>query len=340
VPPPAPTPNGIIVYSDLYSAELAVEGSSAFRVSLLVGGGGGIPKAISSPMIVSKKTHASHVLVKHGNTVGIKTSFGSVTINQHSGALELTDAKSKLITSMSGPSTFSRYLNAHALGTGNHTDACTTEADTDYYQPGQGPTAPATSAAACCTICEEIAQKFFVWQPSGKCYCKPNGQGKRHSPGNTAGKCGPPTPTPGMMTLAFTSASDTKLYGSGAGKPSSHTLSRTGSNPHVQNTETFVPYYYSTDGYSALGVSRFTDAPHAPPGAPEYPASYTKPGSTIKWNIMSHDMSTNATANADIYLMPASSLKQGTSAYYALTGNVPLLPRYSFGFLACRWGEG
>ena len=42
--------------------------------------------------------------------------------------------------------------------------------------------------------------------------------------------------------------------------------------------------------------------------------------------------------NVDLYLLPAPSLKAGTSAYYELTGAVAMMPRYAFGFMACRWG--
>jgi alpha-glucosidase len=136
-----------------------------------------------------------------------------------------------------------------------------------------------------------------------------------------------------MLSLSFASTATTKLYGAGAGKPSSHTLSRTGSSPHVHNTEVFVPYYYSTDGYSALGVTPFPDDPHS---AGDNPASYALSGGKINWNIMTGGSIDDT--HADIYLMPAASLKAGTVAYYELIGKVPMLPRYSFGFLACRWG--
>lgn len=37
--------------------------------------------------------------------------------------------------------------------------------------------------------------------------------------------------------------------------------------------------------------------------------------------------------------MPTTEgLRGGTAAYYKLTGSPKVLPRYAFGFLACRWG--
>jgi len=41
---------------------------------------------------------------------------------------------------------------------------------------------------------------------------------------------------------------------------------------------------------------------------------------------------------ADLYLMPAPTLRAATSAYFALTGAPKVLPRYAYGFMASRWG--
>ena len=41
---------------------------------------------------------------------------------------------------------------------------------------------------------------------------------------------------------------------------------------------------------------------------------------------------------ADLYLLPAPTLREGTSAYFALTGAPAVLPRHAYGFMVSRWG--
>jgi alpha-glucosidase len=60
-----------------------------------------------------------------------------------------------------------------------------------------------------------------------------------------------------------------------------------------------------------------------------FPASWNSDGSQISWT---------STGPFELYLMPAASLDLGTRAYYALTGQPRVPPRYAFGFFASRWG--
>jgi alpha-glucosidase len=68
------------------------------------------------------------------------------------------------------------------------------------------------------------------------------------------------------------------------------------------------------------------------PAQGHYPAAWALSGDrqTVGWSIGSERF--------DLYLLPSASLKAGTSAYYNLTGAPKVLPRYAYGFMACRWG--
>jgi len=132
--------------------------------------------------------------------------------------------------------------------------------------------------------------------------------------------------------VSFSSASDALLYGRGAGAGDDHVLTSTNVSPHVENREAYTPYFYSTDGYSALGVVdswRTTGQGKTN----YYPAGYSQSGSEIQW-------AADSKSAFEIYLMPAASLDIGTQSYYALTGTALVPPKYAFGFIASRWGWG
>lgn len=126
-------------------------------------------------------------------------------------------------------------------------------------------------------------------------------------------------------TLALSSRGGA-LYGRGGSPYDAYRLTAKANQPMVCNRATFVPYYYSGDGYGALGVieSSTNSYSHA-----LFPVSYLQDGDRVSWGY---------TGNFDLYLMPAKTLAKGTSAYYHLTGRPRVPPRHAFGFLASRWG--
>jgi len=124
--------------------------------------------------------------------------------------------------------------------------------------------------------------------------------------------------------LALSTAAG-KLYGRGAAPQDAQFLTATTVKPKVYNRATYAPYYYSTDGYSALGavkVDRNT--------GPEMDLNYTTDGSKVTW--------TYGQGAFELHLMPAPTLKDGTMRYYELIGRPVVPPRYIFGFGASRWG--
>jgi alpha-glucosidase len=129
-----------------------------------------------------------------------------------------------------------------------------------------------------------------------------------------------------------------QLYGRGSGPNDANILASWNNTPYpenmpfVENRENYVPHYYSTDGYVALGVVPYSignPSMTSPPKPNYYPANFSSNGTQITW---SH------TGTFELYLVPASSMDEGTSRYYELIGKPPVPPRYAFGFIASRWG--
>lgn len=83
-----------------------------------------------------------------------------------------------------------------------------------------------------------------------------------------------------------------------------------------------IPYYWSEAGYAALAVT--TDDNH--------PASWRSApgGDAVVWTFPGE--------RADLYLMPAATLKVAAAAYAGLTGKAPVPPLWTFGYLQSRWG--
>jgi len=139
------------------------------------------------------------------------------------------------------------------------------------------------------------------------------------------------TPSSKLSAVNLTTH-DGKLYGRGAGEMDSRAMNSGHSTTSMTNTETYVPHYYSSDGYAALGVVK--DTVYAKPrlsaeprGA--LPVNWTSDGRSIMWTYK---------GVFELYLMPAADLKTGTVAYFDLIGRPRMPPRYVFGFLASRWG--
>jgi len=128
--------------------------------------------------------------------------------------------------------------------------------------------------------------------------------------------------TDGFPYISF-SSNEGRLYGRGASLLDAHQLAtKAAAVAQVCNTATYTPYYYSTDGYAALGITSETKG--------QYLAVETGcEGERVRWQFH---------GAFELYLMPAASLSLGTTAYFQLTGFPRVPPRYAFGFLASRWG--
>lgn len=126
----------------------------------------------------------------------------------------------------------------------------------------------------------------------------------------------PPPPPPGR-SIQLNHDGDALFFGSGTDEGSSSQLVRTSGEASVGNTVIHTPYYWSSAGYSALGL-RQSKWQQQQSGSG---------GQQINWQYVT-----------DLYLMPAATSDEGTAALFELTGTPPVPPRYALGFFACRWG--
>jgi len=120
------------------------------------------------------------------------------------------------------------------------------------------------------------------------------------------------------------------LYGRGASTIDGATLQTSEAAvvvPEVSNRGVYVPYYYSTDGYGALGVS----GPANVKETRKLPISYRRQQErkAVTWGFV---------GALELYLMPADSLEEGTLALYDLVGKAVVPPLYAFGFTVSKWG--
>lgn len=109
------------------------------------------------------------------------------------------------------------------------------------------------------------------------------------------------------------------VYGSGNGNP---VLLQTKIETRVANGIAVIPYYWSPAGYAVLAVSANDNLP----------ANWTLStnGECVTWNFPG--------TTADLYLMPAPTLRDAASAYSQLAGRAPVPPRWTLGYLQSRWG--
>ena len=107
------------------------------------------------------------------------------------------------------------------------------------------------------------------------------------------------------------------VYGSGNGTAA---LLQSEGKSRVANGIAAIPYYWSPAGYAVLAVS----------GNDNVPATWKEESNHIAWSF------TGTTAN--LFLMPAPSLRVASESYADLTGHAPVPPRWAFGYLQSRWG--
>lgn len=167
-------------------------------------------------------------------------------------------------------------------------------------------------AGACCEACQANASCTDWSISKGSCVLLQDAEGWTPEEGAIAGRS--------QGLLLFNSSG--RLYGRGAGPQDALQLLAEGSPVSLANRASYVPYFYSRDGYAALGHSNVTHFNRMA-------ARYFSTGQQLAWAFE---------GAFQLYLMPAASLSRGTKAYYALTGRPALPPRHILGFMACRWG--
>jgi len=121
------------------------------------------------------------------------------------------------------------------------------------------------------------------------------------------------------LLLGWKKGTPIAVYGCGNGTSA---LQQSDVSAGTANGRAMLPYYWSKTGYAVLAVS----------GDDNHPARWKKAadGGSVTWTFPGRQ--------ADLYLMPASSLESAVGAYAHLTGSAPVPPRWAFGYLQSRWG--
>ena len=349
--------DGIVVnVQNNHTVELAVEGKSAFRISISYDTSVQAGK-IDTVMVAEHTENAPFQKVSDGKYTGIKTSFGSIEIDPTTNHFQMLDSSGKKITwtddlseytspsekqqqrTLRGITSIQKSQDNHKI---DNTDLCHSPLpNSDVSSGDRVPDFPdglyVNDQKSCCETCNNNTN-CNTWIFASKGHESPDGKNcwlmeNVHSTHNAqyrtvGGKITPPPPPQNTLSINLGSSLSASLYGSGSGGNDANTLTRTNSNPSVSNTQFYVPHYYSTDGYSALGVTleNFNENDYS-----QYPASWDYYNNNlVQWSI------TGAVAN--LYLIPSNDMGDGISKYWDLIGRPAIPPRYAFGFLACRWG--
>lgn len=172
-----------------------------------------------------------------------------------------------------------------------------------------------SESACCAACCKTLACRDWAFQSDGgHCWLGQGVKGWEASSGHISGRH--------LSILSFSTDGKAKLYGRGAGREDAKQLTATSWTASIVNKATYVPHYYSTDGYAALGVV----------DTPEHnvlPITYSTDGERLSWGHK---------GPLELYLVPAMTLDKATQAYFSLTGAPRVPPLYAFGFMASRWG--
>jgi alpha-glucosidase len=126
--------------------------------------------------------------------------------------------------------------------------------------------------------------------------------------------------SPVSLTLGWKKRTPISVYGCGNG---TNALEQSKATTGVANGVAVIPYYWSKAGYAVLAVT-------ANDNRPAHWMAATNGESAVTWTFPG--------ANADLYLMPAVTLKDAAKNYADLTGHAPVPPRWAFGYLQSRWG--
>ncbi len=108
----------------------------------------------------------------------------------------------------------------------------------------------------------------------------------------------------------------------GCGNGAGGVLAQRRVDTRVRNRVTVEPCYWSPAGYEALVVGSDDDAPATCDGTVDHGA--------VTWAVPG--------AAADLYLVVAPTLAEGTRGLLRLTGRPPVPPLWTFGYLQSRWG--
>ncbi|HEX5399502.1 MAG TPA: TIM-barrel domain-containing protein [Verrucomicrobiae bacterium] len=121
------------------------------------------------------------------------------------------------------------------------------------------------------------------------------------------------------IPLGWNGRGPVSVYGCGNGV---NGLQQSGAATGVGNGRAVIPYFWSPAGYAVLAVTADDNQPA------RWKAGTN--GEYLTWTFPGRQ--------AELYLMPAATLKEAAGDYARLTGFAPMPPRWAFGYLQSRWG--
>jgi alpha-glucosidase len=325
----------LIKLSDNVSVSVAVDGSSAFRLSFIFDGKN--RAKLATPMISAESPDLEYTTTvnKTLNLTTVESGFGKLVINSFHSTLSVHDNAGKMLVSTVGvphlfdhkvtPSVNASSADFCAVGYLNYKPSVTNS--TPYYPYGL----EVQDMGDCCAACDNDTDcTVWVFTPHyvNDSNCFPLTGADLELTASPDAVVGGSVVAPESHVIAHLTASlDENLYGRGCGSNDANTLVHTMSKPQVANTEFNTPYYYSDAGYSAFVVSSLN---YKNDSKATYPVDWTSTATDITWTVSG--------STADLYVMPAKTQEDGLSSLFDLTGRAPVPPMYAFGFMACRWG--
>ncbi|HXB58507.1 MAG TPA: TIM-barrel domain-containing protein [Candidatus Acidoferrales bacterium] len=121
------------------------------------------------------------------------------------------------------------------------------------------------------------------------------------------------------VTLGWNKHQPVYVYGCGNG---TNSLEIDDAKTGLGNGVAVLPYYWAKAGYAVLAVTADDNRPAHWQAATD--------GKSVTWMFPGK--------SADLYLMPATTLKDAAMSDADLTGHAPVPPIWAFGYLQSRWG--
>ena len=334
---------------------LAVAGGGAFRVSVEMDPNAWapsiqpLPTRMVAPNLISAAATVFHGGAAGADAIGIKASFGSVSVSPSTGILALSNAAGRVLSAVP------LLRPSSSLTSGGSCDTAGMPS-TDKANGERLAAMVVTRRSDCCGACESGSKGCDAWifadppeaGTGNNCWLMRGVTRTKQAANRTLGRVTGPAPGAGGVSLVLGGAAGGRMYGSGGGRSEAGVggdpYAAAAATPVVGNTVWYVPTAWSTDGYAALGVA---SANHSAADLAHYPVSWKRQNSSTAGAGAGPEAEAEAEevvwafegTAAELYLMPAPTLKDGVAAIAALTGGMDSVPpRYAFGFLACRWG--
>jgi hypothetical protein len=334
----------LVQLGSLY-VELAVEGLTSFRVSVL---NGSAPVQNPTSMVAAKPSYTPFTVLTPGSLVNVSApGLGSLSLDTSSGSITLCDAQGLVLAATSAaPAAGAAMAWPHLSGglpsppqrLGRNDTCPPRQQGVDVSGPIRSDSFPnglaGQSEDQCCAACNSDASCIsWVWSdgtrpdPAGNCWPLKGYSGTHEQAGRVLGGFAPPPPPPppGTVSFKFAVAPGATFVGSGTDGGGATSLARSSAQAQVFNTGSWTPSFHCTAGWSMMAVSAFSST-NPQRGSGVYPVSWAAGGGSVQINVMGGDA---GSGGVDLYLMPTASLRAHVMAQADLQGHPAVPPRFT-----------